>query len=83
MYSISINIGGSGVHRLITEPPKQPGTMRYLSILTFCALCMLVVPSTSSNATQQNQDGVLMKNISDLHFQLFSSIQKRTKMLKV
>nr|XP_022337538.1 lectin BRA-3-like [Crassostrea virginica] len=56
--------------------------MRYLSILTLCALCMLVVPSTSSNATQQNQEGVLIKNISDLHFQLFSSIQKRTKMLK-
>nr|XP_022344042.1 lectin BRA-3-like [Crassostrea virginica] len=56
--------------------------MRYLSILTLCTLCMLVVPSSSSNATQQNQDGVLMKNISDLHFQLFSSIHRKTKMIK-
>ncbi|XP_078336990.1 perlucin-like protein [Crassostrea virginica] len=56
--------------------------MQYLSILTLCALSMLVVSSLSSNATQQNEDGVLMKNISDLHFQLFSSIQKKTKMIK-
>ncbi|XP_078336991.1 perlucin-like protein isoform X1 [Crassostrea virginica] len=56
--------------------------MRYLPILTLSVICILVAPSKSSNATQRNQDVVLMKNISDLHFQLFSSIQKKTKMIK-
>nr|XP_022305465.1 C-type lectin domain family 10 member A-like [Crassostrea virginica] len=56
--------------------------MQYFSVCTFCVLCTFVVMSKSLNATQQEEEGVLMKNISDLHFQLFSSIQKKTKMIK-
>lgn len=57
-------------------------TMRFLSVCTICVLCTLAVASKDADETVQNE-GVLMKNISDLHFQLFSSIQKKAKMIKV
>ena len=60
----------------------QKGTMRFLPVFTICVLCTLVVSSKDANETVQ-KEGVLMKNISDLHFQLFSSIQKKAKMIKV
>nr|XP_022310067.1 perlucin-like protein [Crassostrea virginica] len=56
--------------------------MQFLSTCILCVLCVYVVMSKGSYAKQQQEDGVLMKNISDLHFQLFSSIQKKTKMIK-
>ena len=49
----------------------------------FCVLCVLISHFTASKASQQNEEGILTKNISDLHFQLFSSIQKRTNLIKV
>nr|XP_022322471.1 perlucin-like protein [Crassostrea virginica] len=55
--------------------------MRFLSVCTVCVLCTLAVSSKDADESVQNE-GVLMKNISDLHFQLFSSIQKKTKMIK-
>nr|XP_022322484.1 lectin BRA-3-like [Crassostrea virginica] len=48
----------------------------------FCVLCVLISHFTASKASQQNEEGILTKNISDLHFQLFSSIQKRTNLIK-
>ncbi|XP_078321503.1 uncharacterized protein LOC111112316 [Crassostrea virginica] len=56
--------------------------MQYFSVCTFCVLCTFVVMSKGLNAIQQEEEGVLMKNISDLHFQLFSSIQRKTKMIR-
>eukprot|EP00105_Crassostrea_gigas_P030478 XP_011452793.1 PREDICTED: lectin BRA-3-like [Crassostrea gigas] len=55
--------------------------MRVLEFCIFCALFALVFYSMGSDAAP-NEDDVLMKNISNLHFQLFSSIQKKTKMIK-
>ncbi|XP_048780912.1 hepatic lectin-like [Ostrea edulis] len=52
------------------------------------AICLLfaanhfVLSSKISIRAQEGGDEVLMKNISDLHFQLFSSVQKKTKMIK-
>ncbi|XP_052691215.1 C-type lectin-like [Crassostrea angulata] len=55
--------------------------MRVLEFCIFCALFALVFYSMASDAAP-NEDDFLMKNISNLHFQLFSSIQKKTKMIK-
>lgn len=43
----------------------------------------LVVCLSVFRLAPDNQDEVLMKNISDLHFQLFSFIHRKTKMKKV
>ena len=62
---------------------RHPRAMQFLSACMLCVLCVYVVMSKGSYAKQLQNDGVLMKNISDLHFQLFSSIQKKTKTIKV
>ena len=59
----------------------QPTTMQY--ICTVYVMLALVVGTKGSNVTQQEEEKMLMKNISNLHFQLFSSIQKNTKIIKV
>ncbi|XP_052691169.1 C-type lectin domain family 10 member A-like [Crassostrea angulata] len=56
--------------------------MRTFEICIFCVFLALVFRSKPSEAELLNEDDVLMKNISELHFQLFSSIQKKTKMIK-
>eukprot|EP00105_Crassostrea_gigas_P030477 XP_011452792.2 PREDICTED: galactose-specific lectin nattectin-like [Crassostrea gigas] len=55
--------------------------MRVLEFCIFCALFAVVFYSMASDAAL-NEDDFLMKNISNPHFQLFSSIQKKTKMIK-
>ncbi|XP_078334644.1 perlucin-like protein isoform X2 [Crassostrea virginica] len=54
--------------------------MKY--ICTVYVMLALVVGTKGSNVTQQEEEKMLMKNISNLHFQLFSSIQKNTKITK-
>lgn len=48
-----------------------------------CIVCTILLFNGISDAAPVSVDDVLMKNISDLHFQLFSSIKKKTKMMKV
>lgn len=58
--------------------------MRGFEVSSFFAIFALVLCLTTSDAAQDNEDDVvLMKNISTLHFQLFTSIQKKTKLIKV
>ncbi|XP_052691179.1 lectin BRA-3-like [Crassostrea angulata] len=56
--------------------------MQFFEVSSFCAFLALVVCFEGSDAEPHTEDDDLMKNISDLHFQLFSSIQKKTKMIK-
>nr|XP_034317508.1 uncharacterized protein LOC117686527 [Crassostrea gigas] len=56
--------------------------MRSLEFSICCAFLTLVFGSSVSYAATYKEDDALVKNISDLHFQLFSSIQKKTKMIK-
>lgn len=57
--------------------------MRGFEVSSFFAIFALVLCLSTSDAAQDNEDDVLMKNISTLHFQLFTSIQKKTKLIKV
>lgn len=57
--------------------------MRGFEVSSFFAIFALVLCLTTSDAAQDNEDDVLMKNRSTLHFQLFTSIQKKTKLIKV
>lgn len=57
--------------------------MRCFEVSSFFAIFALVLCLTTSDAAQDNEDDVLMKNISTLHFQLFTSIQKKTKLIKL
>lgn len=57
--------------------------MRCFEVSSFFAIFALVLCLTTSDAAQDKEDDVLMKNISTLHFQLFTSIQKKTKLIKV
>lgn len=57
--------------------------MQYFEVSSFRAFFALIVSFETSDAAPQTEDDFLMKNISDLHFQLFSSIQKKTKMITV
>ncbi|XP_065941625.1 lectin BRA-3 isoform X1 [Magallana gigas] len=56
--------------------------MQFFKVSSFCAFLALVVCFAASDAAPQTEDEMLMKNISDLHFRLFSTIQKKTKMIK-
>lgn len=56
--------------------------MRSMECCICCAFFTLVVCSSLSYAATYNVEDALRKNISDLHFKLFSSIQKKTKMIK-
>ncbi|XP_022322446.2 galactose-specific lectin nattectin-like isoform X1 [Crassostrea virginica] len=51
-------------------------------ICTVYVMLALVIRTKRSNATQQEEEKMLMKTISNLHFQLFSSMQKNTKIIK-
>ncbi|XP_052685548.1 C-type lectin domain family 4 member K-like [Crassostrea angulata] len=56
--------------------------MRSFEFSIYCAFLVLALCSSVSYAATYKEDNALMKNISDLPFQLFSSIQKKTKMIK-
>ncbi|XP_055998593.1 perlucin-like protein [Ostrea edulis] len=56
--------------------------MQSLQICILFAVICFTSSSKISSRAQQGGDEVLIKNISDLHFQLFSSVQKKTKMIK-
>ncbi|XP_062592101.1 perlucin-like protein isoform X2 [Saccostrea cucullata] len=56
--------------------------MQSLVICILSWFVVLAISKTISTQAQQSKDDALMRNISDLHFQLFSSIQGRAKIIK-
>ncbi|XP_062592104.1 snaclec 5-like isoform X1 [Saccostrea cucullata] len=56
--------------------------MQLLILSILFGLIILALGEKISIRSLQDKDEILMKNISDLHFQLFSSLQERAKILK-